>query len=53
MAPEGGLNEVVAGESAKEGDVIFAIAGGTAGARLRITFREDSTEIPLDLAPAR
>jgi hypothetical protein len=53
MAPEGGLNELVPGEAAKEGDVIFAISRGTAGARLKVTFNGDSTEIPLDLAPPR
>ena len=53
MAPEGGLNELVPGESAKEGDVLFAISRGTAGAKLKITFNDDSTEIPLDLTPPR
>lgn len=52
MAPEGGLNELVAGESAKEGDVLFVVPHGTAAARLRITYYEDSTEIPLDLKAA-
>lgn len=52
LAPEGGLNELVPGESAKEGDVLFVVPRGTAAARLRITYYEDSTEIPLDLKPA-
>ena len=50
-APESGLNELVAGEAAKEGEVIFPVARGTAAATLKITYYGDSTEIPLKLAP--
>jgi hypothetical protein len=49
MAPEGGLNEVVPAQSAKEGDVLFVIPHGTPGATLKITYGDDSTEIPLHL----
>jgi hypothetical protein len=49
LAPEGGLNELVPAESAKDGDVIFVVPHGTAAATLKITFQEDSTEVPLDL----
>lgn len=53
MAPESDLNELVPGESAKEGDVIFVVPRGTAGGNLKITYGESSTEIPLELGPAR
>ena len=53
MAPAGDLNELVAGESAKEGDVVFEIPHGSAAGKLKITYYEDSTEIPLDLTPPR
>jgi hypothetical protein len=52
MAPEGGLNELVAAEAAKEGDVLFVIPRGTASGTLKITYYDDSTEIPLVLAKA-
>jgi hypothetical protein len=51
IAPESGLNEVVAGEAAKEGEVLFPIARGTRSALLRIKFHDDATEIPLALGP--
>lgn len=53
MAPAGSLNELVAGESAKEGDVLFEIPHGSAAGKLKITYYDDSTEIPLDLKPPR
>lgn len=53
MAPNGGLNELVPGQSAKEGDVMFVIPRGTTGATLKITYTDDSTEIPLNLKSAR
>jgi hypothetical protein len=49
MAPEGGLNELVPGQSAKEGEVLFVIPRGTTGATLKITHADDSTEIRLKL----
>jgi hypothetical protein len=48
-APEGGLNELVPGQAAKEGDVLFVIPHGTRRATLKITYGDDSTEIPLHL----
>lgn len=49
MAPAGGLNELVPGQSAKEGDLLFVIPRGTTGATLKITYTDDSTEISLKL----
>jgi hypothetical protein len=49
MAPGSDLNEVVHAQSAKEGDVIFVLPHGTAGGNLKITYADDSTEIPLAL----
>jgi len=49
VAPAGGLNEVVPGQAAKDGDVTFVIPHGTTGATLTITHANDSTEIPLPL----
>jgi len=49
VAPVGGLNEVVPGQAAKDGDVLFVIPHGTTGATLTITHANDSTEIPLQL----
>jgi hypothetical protein len=51
VAPEGGLNELVPGDAAKEGEVIFPIPRGTASGTLRITYYDNSTDIPLTLAP--
>ena len=51
VAPESGLNEVVPGEAAKDGEVVFPIPRGTARGSLKITYYDDSTEIPLALAP--
>jgi hypothetical protein len=53
LAPDNSLNEVVASESAKDGDVIFAIPHGTARVKLVITHLDERTEIPLDAAPSR
>jgi hypothetical protein len=52
-APQGGLNEIVPGQSAKDGEVVFVIPRSTPGARLKITYADDSTEIPLDLPSQR
>jgi hypothetical protein len=49
MAPVGGLNEVVAGRSAKDGDVLFVVPRGTPKATLRITHANDGTDVGLDL----
>jgi len=53
LAPEGGLNELVPGQSAKEGDVMFGIPRGTTAATLKITYIDQSTEIPLNLKAPR
>jgi hypothetical protein len=52
-APDSNLNELVPAESAKEGLVTFSIPRTTAAAKLKITYHDDSTEIPLDLRAAR
>lgn len=52
-APEGGLNELVKSQSAKDGDVVFVIPRATTAAKLRILAFERSTEVPLDLKPPR
>ena len=50
LAPEGGLNEVVASQAAKEGDVLFVIPRGTSSARLKIIWSDNAnTELPLEL----
>ncbi len=51
-APESHLNEVVPGESAKDGDVLFVIPRGTTAAQLRIRIGDTRTEVPLDLRSA-
>ena len=51
IAPDSGLNELVAGEAAKDGSVRFPIARDTRSVTLRIKFYDDATEIPLALGP--
>jgi hypothetical protein len=51
-APQGGLNELVPGQSAKDGNVVFVIPRDTAAAKLLIRNGNDSTEVPLDMASA-
>ncbi len=53
MAPVGGLNELVPGESAKEGEVVFVVPRGTPAATFKITYGGDSTEIPFQLESPR
>lgn len=53
MAPEDGLNELVPGQSAKEGNVLFVIPRGRAGATLKIAHGDESTEVPLALTAPR
>jgi hypothetical protein len=53
MAPESNLDEVVAAQSAKEGNVIFVVSRETTGGNLKITYGDDSTEIPLVLGSPR
>jgi hypothetical protein len=52
-APDNVLDEVVAAESAKDGEVVFALPRGAAGVRLVMSLGDESTEVPLDTAPAR
>jgi hypothetical protein len=51
IAPESALNELVRAESAQEGDVLFFIPHGAADGTLKITYGDESTEIPLALGP--
>jgi len=51
VAPESQLNELVPGDSAKEGTIVFPIARGTPAATLRINYYDDTTDIPLALGP--
>jgi hypothetical protein len=51
MAPESDLNELVAAQSAKDGEVLFVVPRETTSARLKIAYGDDSTEIPLSLTP--
>jgi hypothetical protein len=56
-APISGLNEVVDGRSAKEGDVVFEVPTGENKVVLRIsaptTSGSETTEIPFDLTAAK
>lgn len=52
-APEGELYDIVPAESAKEDDLIFVVPHGTTGAILKISYVDDSTEIPLALGSPR
>ncbi len=52
LAPVGGLNVLVPGQSAKEGVVLFVVPHGTTAATLVITYADDSTNIPMDLRKA-
>ncbi|MEX2223657.1 MAG: hypothetical protein WEG40_17855 [Candidatus Rokuibacteriota bacterium] len=52
-APVGGLNKLVQGDSAAEGDVEFAVPAATQSAVLQIRHSDESTRIPLDLAVKR
>ncbi len=49
-APESDLNELVSAQSAKDGEVLFTIPHGSAGAKLKISYADKSTEIALDLS---
>jgi len=54
MAPENVyLYDIVPAESAKESGVLFVLPHGTTGGKLKITYGEDSTEIPLALGSPR
>jgi hypothetical protein len=49
MAPDNDLDELVPGQSTKEGEVVFVLARGATAAKLKITHGGDGTEIPLNL----
>jgi hypothetical protein len=50
-APTNDLNEVVAGESAKQGEVTFEVPVTATRAVLRISSGDERTDIPFDLPP--
>jgi hypothetical protein len=52
IAPDSNLDELVPADSAKEGVVSFSIPRATTTAKLKITYGDDATEIPLDLSAA-
>jgi hypothetical protein len=52
-APTNSLNQVVEGESAQEGEVIFEVPVQAKQVVLRISAGDDRTEIPLDLPAAK
>jgi hypothetical protein len=57
-APISGLNDIVDGQSAKEGDVVFEVPTGEDKVVLQISAptasgTDETTEIPLDLAAAK
>ena len=47
QAPSGSLNEVVDGNAAKEGEVMFVVPRTTSTAKLRIQAADEKTDIPL------
>jgi hypothetical protein len=57
-APVSGLNEIVEGQSAKEGDIVFEVPTGENKVVLQISAptpsgSDETTEIPFDLAAAK
>jgi len=52
-APTNSLNEVVAGESAKEGEVAFEVPADTTRVALRISAGDERTDIPFVLPAAQ
>lgn len=49
-APDSGLNELVAAESALDGEVTFAVPRAAADVQLRILFGDERSDVPLNLA---
>ena len=49
-APKSGLNKLVDGHSAEEGDVTFVIPAETQSAVLRVRNSSESTDVPVDLS---
>lgn len=52
-APVGGLNKLVQGDSAGEGEVEFAVPAATQSAVLQVRHSDESTRIPIDLSVKR
>jgi hypothetical protein len=50
-APTNGLNEIVDGHAAKDGDVIFDVPDDARSVALRLVWSEEQTDVPLDLPP--
>jgi hypothetical protein len=50
-SPISGLNKLVQGESAEEGDVVFVIPEATTSVVLRVLQGDESTELPISLLP--
>jgi len=48
-APTNGLNEIVDGHAAKDGDVIFDVPDDAKSVALRIIWGDEQTDVPLDL----
>lgn len=48
-----GLNKLVQGDSAEEGDVEFAVPAATQSAVLQVRHSDESTRIPVDLTAKR
>jgi hypothetical protein len=51
-APHGGLNKVVEGLSAEEGDVVFEVPASATRVTLRIISGDEHTDVPLNLTAA-
>jgi hypothetical protein len=51
LSPDAGLNELVAGDSSKSGDVRFTVPADTRGALLRIKFAQGESTAQLTISP--
>lgn len=49
IAPSGGLNELVPGDSSKSGTVLFVVPDTTRTAALKVKFYEGDRTIPFEL----
>ena len=52
-APTNGLNELVAGHSAKDGDAVFEIPNDTTSVALRLLWGDEQTDVPLEVPDRR
>jgi hypothetical protein len=50
-SPESGLNELVAGDSSKSGDVRFTVPADTRDSDLRIKFAQGESTMPISISP--